>query len=213
MGKGAIETRLTTAWGMLALKTLRGAARRPGRWPALPGQLAWQFSRRNTGFWRRVYADASDRQAFREWLHAIHDPAIQTVVFEDDRPLALHDGVGLYTARLVYLYSDPVAWDRLAPDLPDRASVEAFFDARSVLQRVIRTECIAEDLAAVMQDVGRPDMTAARLEAEGRTNTSKRDAFETYHDAASIALIAERDAMIVDRFGYAPPQFAVPEPA
>lgn len=63
-----------------------------------------------------------------------------------------------------------------------------------------------------MQDVGRPDLTANRLAAEGRTNTSQRDGFETYHDADSIALIAERDAMIVDRFGYAPPQSAVPEP-
>lgn len=204
MGEGAIRTRLTTGRGALALRTLRGAALHPGDWLALPGVLLRQNHRHDTVFWRRVYADPDDRGAFRDWLQAIHDPDVQTRVFEDPRVLPLHEAVGLYSARLVYLYSDPVTWDRDAPTLRDPAGLAAFFAAHSVLDRMIRTETIAADIFAVLQDIGVTDMTRDRLEALGRTNSSKRDAFASYYDTATMDLVARRDSFVIDHFGYAP---------
>lgn len=202
MGRGGIETQLTSSRYAQAIRKLRGGARRPQHWPRTIDLIMRQNLRHDTRFWRRVYADSSDRGAFREWLHAIHDPRNQSIVFEDSRRLQIHNSVGLYTSRLVYLYSEPAAWDAKVAELSDRSSIETFFDHHSVLDRTIRTEHLATDLAKVMQLMGRKDLTSVDLSATGRTNASKRDPFETYYDASSIALIANRDKMVIDRFGY-----------
>ena len=208
MGQGAIQNRLTAGRGQLAFQTLRNAARHPASWPGLPGRLFRQTFGHDTSFWRRVYADASDAGAFREWLYAIHLPRVQNMVFEDPRPIPLHAFVGLYTARVVYLYSSPAEWNAKARTIRDQSSLAAFYRANSILDRMIRTESIAADLSKVMADVGRPEITETMLEQHGKTNASKRVSFERYYDRATIALVANQDCLVIDSFGYIPPPAA-----
>ena len=202
MGRGAIHNRLTAGRGQLALQTLRKTAGDPTSWPGLPGRLSRQTFGHETGFWRRVYADASDAGAFREWLYAINEPRTQNMVFEDPRPMSLHDFVGLYTSRVVYLYSAAAAWDAEAHRLSDMASVGAFYHANCVLDRTIRTERIAADLAIVMADLGRPEITDTMLDQHNKTNASKRANYERYYSPETIALVAKRDRLVIDSFGY-----------
>ena len=205
MGQGAIQNRLTAGRGQLALQTLRNAVRHPASWAGLPGRLFRQTFGHDTSFWRRVYADASDAGAFREWLYAIHVPRIQNMVFEDPRPMPLHRAVGLYTARIIYLYSDPAAWEAEAHAISDQSGLAAFYRANSVLDRTIRTESIAADLGTVMADVGRPEITETMLEQHSKSNASKRADFKHYYDRDAIALVANRDRLVIDTFGYIVP--------
>jgi hypothetical protein len=205
MGEGAIEGRLTAGRGGLALATLRRAARRPASWSGLPTIVARQTVGHDTRFWRRVYADASDIGAFREWLYAILGTRVQNMVFEDPRTMRLHRFVGLYTARAVYLYSDRDAWDAKAKKISNFSDLADFYRAQTVLDRTIRTESIAGDLAVVMAGLGRPEITETMLKQHGKTNASKRTSFERYYNAETIAFVADRDRLIIDSFGYTAP--------
>ena len=124
------------------------------------------------------------------------------MVFEDSRGMRLHRFVGLYTARAVYIYSDRSAWDTRAKKISNFSDLADFYRAHSVLDRTIRTESIAEDLADIMADLGRPEITEILLNQHGRTNASKRTNFERYYDAETIALVADRDRLLIDSFGY-----------
>ena len=207
MGDGAIKGCLTTGRSRLALQTLRAAARYPDRWPKLPQLMLRQAILHDTSFWRRIYADAADISAFREWLYAIHTPQIQNMVFEDTRPMPLHGFAGLYSARVVYLYSDIAAWDTMARKISSQSSLDTFYRTHSVLDRTIKTESLVIDLAAIIADVGRLDITASILEQHGKTNASKRASVERYYDKDTIALVADRDRLVVDLFGYTGPSF------
>lgn len=208
MGNGGIETRLTARRLALAGRNLRAAARHPSRWAGLPRLILRQTADHDLGFWRRVYRDPSDPGAFREWLIAINEPRVQNMVFEDSRVLPVHTFAGLYTARLVYLYSYADAWDCEAPTLTSLDMLKNFFEQHKILDRMIRTEAIPADLAEVMKMIGHVNVTETVLAGEGRTNASKRDAFEMYYDTETLMLVAERDRLVIETFGYTPPQLS-----
>ncbi|MBT8446111.1 MAG: hypothetical protein KJO38_03115, partial [Gammaproteobacteria bacterium] len=76
------------------------------------------------------------------------------------------------------------------------------------IDHFIRNDHLEQDLLDALRNSGMEitDTDANRFASSPRTNRSSRNKGpEHYYDAASSKLVREREKLIVDKFGYAPP--------
>lgn len=201
-GKGAIYGNATR----------RGYALRGRGWSVDPlgalVDLARRGRNRHWRQWRRAYANVEDPGAFREWLHMLHDPDHRQDVGEGYGGSALGGFAGLMTYRFVRLFAftreDPHGAGAIASPL----ALKRHVDQACFIDHFIRNEALEDDLLRALRGcrIALPADAEAALRGRARTNTSsRRSGAARYYDAASIRLVSERDALVVERFGYAPP--------
>jgi hypothetical protein len=203
-GKGALYDRATTAgWRWAGL----GWGRHPG--------AAWQgFKRRLTRDvrpWQRVYRDVNDAGAFRAWLDLMHDETTRHDIGEGYGTCAMSRVAGLMSYRFVRLFCNREGELQALDALDTLPRLTAYVATHCFVRHIIRMEHLEADLLAALAAAGvavPPEQQAALL-ARGKTNTSSRRRDPaSYYDAASLALVGERERLLVERFGYTPPQAA-----
>lgn len=195
-GRGTLYQALTSDLGWL----------RSRGWKHAPVRAALSLRhgpRRRRDFWREAYADVTSPACFQRWLRGIHDPSAATDLGDAYAASGLAEDIGLLTYRYLRLYCGALP----RPPL-DAGALAAFDRQHCYITRFLRTERLEEDLAAAFEALGRPLTSGQRrqLSGEWRTNASSRErdtAF--YYDEESRALVAARDRLVVDRFGYRPP--------
>ena len=157
--------------------------------------------------WRRLHADPADARLFREWLKLSLDSRRRFDLFRDFGQSAVSDYAGMLTFlyELLYLSDNSALFDRrLLPDLPALARHD---EAHGILDATIRTENLEQDLLAVLQKAGYAltPRQVERIEKAEPTNTSgRRRALADFYDAEATELVAERDALIIRKYGYRP---------
>ena len=162
--------------------------------------------------WRATYRDAADPSAFRAWLRLMMDPARRFDVAEGFGFSPVSQWAGLMTYRYLKLFSslgnDLYADARLRTH---RETVERWHRSR-VVQFVIRNEFLEDDLLEALTRAGYAlsdeQQSAVRAGRTQKTNTSSRRSASYYYDDESIALIREREALIIEEHGYVPPASA-----
>ena len=86
-----------------------------------------------------------------------------------------------------------------------------FLDRHNMWTDVIRTESIPDDLVRILEDTGhglsKQTKELIPFLSGRKINRSLHSDTIYYYDEKSIELIAERDKIIVDRFGYRPPEY------
>lgn len=170
--------------------------------------LAASRPNRNTEKWKRTYKDVGDPGAFREWLHMMHDKDCLPDVGDGYSRSALGRVAGLLTYRYLKLFtcrkdeSDEVhalsTFERLAEHESRRCFIDHF----------IRNEHLEPDLIEGLKLAGctLPTETESGMTSRPRTNTSSRKKGpDYYYDQETEALVAERDRLIVGKFGYTAP--------
>jgi len=198
-GKGALLRNVTTA------NRLRGLG-----WRSAPLQaMATLLTRSdNSRAWQATYRDASDPDAFRDWLHMLHDDAYSRDVGEGYGHGALRKVAGLMTFRYLRLFSTRAGEERRLNGLSSHSSIAAWDAERTFVDAFIRTEALEADTLRILDDHGLSptEEKRAAILAIPKTNTSsrKRD-FVSYYDPDTVALVAEREKLIIDRFGYSAP--------
>ena len=138
------------------------------------------------------------------------------MVFDERRARNLGEGYGRsslpgYAGFLTYRYLLLFARDtgRLSDgSLRDSAGLSRYAGENNLLDLVIHMERLEDDLVAVLGSLG----VAVSAEAEALiwstppTNTSsRRRDFGSYYDPETAGLVAERENLIVARFGYVSP--------
>jgi hypothetical protein len=92
--------------------------------------------------------------------------------------------------------------------LVDKGDVERFDEQQNILDYTIRNESLDADLLGAMKQLGMRlgEEEYTTLKTTFRTNQSarKRD-YGFYYDQASIDLVAEREAFMIDKYAYQPP--------
>jgi len=185
----------------------RGHGWRADPYSALRELLASRPNR-NAGKWSRTYRDVNDAGAFREWLHMMHDETYRSDFGEGYGRSRASRVAGLYTYRYAKLFSclkdqsaklDAVStFDELAAHDREHCFVDHF----------IRNENLESDLfhALVVSGFDISNDHKARILGRARTNTSsRRTGAEYYYDHATQRLVAERDRLVTEKFGYLPP--------
>lgn len=179
--------------------------------PIAAARYAGRPWRRDPGGWQRLQADADDPELFRAWLRRLHDPQRR-----DDLPYRywrspLGSHVGLLTFRFLWLHARHLDDLRTAPGGPAAAAaqVERMVGERLDCDAVVRLEHVGDDLARALGRTGRGLADPERLRLErlvaAPRNASRHGPSHAYYDQETIALVARRDGVIAERFGYTPP--------
>lgn len=167
---------------------------------------------RPIALWRDLYADSNDPSRFRRWLKLVFEPARR---YDLQRDYGF-SSVSRFAGQLTYLYLQrftptEARVPRLYGPFPIRSyRAMAAFDARhNLVDHFIRQERLADDLVRVLRHCGY-DLSDA-MEAEIRrappTNvSSRRRDLAGYYDRETIELVRQRERLVIDKHGYAPPR-------
>jgi hypothetical protein len=156
--------------------------------------------------WDRSYACADKPELFRLWLHRMHDPTRRHELGEryGESPMSLF--CGFFTYRYAYLYSKQL--ERLySSDVGANVQLKALLED-DVLDFTIRNEQLEDDLVTALRQCGVP-LNEERIQliySAPRTNESPgRRTSAFYYDHDTIELVRARDAVLIEKYGYAPP--------
>lgn len=205
MGQGEVRGRLTASRRLLLDRTLRAAL--SGR--ASPAETLAQLQReqrRDPAAWRDMYASAEDPARFRRWLRAVLTlPGCQHL--PGGYPsLPMRGQVGFMSYRVLRLFTDWGAWQASAAAICNSDDALDFYRRHCIVDHVLRTEQVETDLDRLLATLGVP--APADAPPPSRRNRSKRSPHAEYYNAETVALVAEKDRLVVKAFGYAPPGMA-----
>jgi hypothetical protein len=158
--------------------------------------------------WREAYADSSSPELFRRWLHLIMDPDRAEEIRDDYGRSSLHQFTGLYTYLYCRLFHGTIEhlYDESVRSIEELEEVDSRLN---IVEHMMKTEELAQGIIELLRKVGirTDDALRKRIMEMDRTNPSsrKRD-IAYYYDQASERLVMERDALIVRKYGYRPPE-------
>ena len=191
-GEGGMHRRLTQ-------RNLRRAGR------ALPriGPLLAEV-RKPVADWRSTYAEPHTPERFRSWLSKVHDARRAAQIEAPYGASELRHVAGYVTYRYCRLYSGEPASVLRASTAAELRSTMA---ATRLPDAFIRTESLADDLLDAVRRAGyRVDDALDRAVRERTVvavNRSEHRPYTDYYDDDSRQLVAERDALLIERHGYA----------
>jgi hypothetical protein len=190
-GEGGLHKRLTQ-------RQFRRAARALPHLRPLLDEL-WK----PTADWKSTYAEPQTREMFSSWLARVHDPRWARQIDPPYGGSDLRHVAGYATYRYCRLY---------AGDLESVLRVSSSAQLRSAVaagwlpNTFIRTERLADDLLDAVRRAGYPVDDAVEQAVRERTqvvlNRSDHRPYTDYYDDDSRHLVAERDAVLVERHGY-----------
>lgn len=198
-GKGSLRRRLTSRSYRLGHVLRREA-----------GQVLSEISsvsRLPIKQWQQVYR-ADESHAFRAWLSLLLNPARQADIGEGFAASTVRDIAGLMTYRYLRLYSQNIRALRDGPIFQTVAELEAFDATYNMLHAVIRNERLEADFIQALARAGITLSPAQRQQivATTPTNVTRRSRrLDEYYDQSSIDLISQREALIINKYGYQPP--------
>ena len=159
--------------------------------------------------WRAVYRDSNNAEAFRDWLHLLMDNERRFDCAEGFGFSPISRWGGLLTYRYLKLFTSLDARIYNDPALGSLESAQIALSETRLVQHVIRMETLEDDLLEAVSRAGYSpshDQRAAVLQARSaKTNTSSRRPASFYYDAATIALVQERESLIITEHGYRSP--------
>jgi hypothetical protein len=211
-GRGGLHKRVTRD---RSARSVLGAAWREARSRRrLPREVlaGFRVGKHGSTDWSGLYADVDDVAAFRAWLELVLDPGQAPLVDPCYAGSGLPDVVGLLTWRYLALFSRD-AEPLLRPGLLRSADEVRSFDAtQNVCDDLVRTDRIAEEMPRLLARAGYvlDDDQQARLaeltHQDARRNVSSHRSWLEYYDPSTIALVAARDRLIVERHGFTVPR-------
>ncbi|MEM9421853.1 MAG: hypothetical protein AAF986_05000 [Pseudomonadota bacterium] len=199
-GKGNLRDRLT-----------RSGLRRLG-WRSAPSSALAKLLKRhpdNSQAWLATYRDANDPAAFRDWLHMLHDDAYMPDIGEGYSDSALRRVAGLMTYRYLKFFSIKAGEEGRLNGLSTQSQIRAWDAEQTFVDAFIRNESLEADIFRVLEqhDMALTEQARANILALPKTNVSSRKrASVNYYDPGTVALVAQREQLIVDKFAYMAPE-------
>ncbi len=160
--------------------------------------------------WREVYSDSRDVEGFRRWLKLVFDPERALDVGEGYGFSALSSEAGLMSYRFFKLFSSidqKMYQSGVDASLP---GLQQLWEQHGFVDFFIRQEQLSDDFyqaldkAEVELDQQKQQQLAEMVNT--KTNISSRSSASDYYDDESVALVAKREAFIIDKFNYQPPE-------
>jgi hypothetical protein len=201
-GKGALRGSLTRT-----SRGLRGLGWRIAPLNALSKLLKLRSD--NSQAWLATYRDANDPVAFRDWLYMLHDEGYMLDIGEGYSNSALRQAAGLMTFRYLKLFSTRAGEERQLNNLSTQSLIKAWDAEHTFIDAFIRIESLEADIFRVLEDhdMALTGETRSNILARPRTNTSSRKrVLVNYYDPDTIALVAEREQLIINKFAYEAPE-------
>jgi len=199
-GEGGLRNRLMRSYG------LRGLGWRSTPISALNRLLTRSH---NMKAWQATYRDSSDPNAFRQWLHMMHDEAYMRDIGEGYSNCSLRHAAGLMTYRYLKLFSTKAGEESRLNNLSTKTLIEAWEADQTFVGAFIRLEDLEADIFRVLEnhDATFTEERQSIVRTLPKTNTSSRNRnLSHYYDPRTVALIADREQLIINKFGYTAPE-------
>jgi len=158
--------------------------------------------------WRETYTDSSSPVLFRRWLTALLDPGRSRGLGENYGRSSLNRFAGFYTYRYCYLFH------RTLEHLHDgtihnRETLREADEKLNIIQHMLQTEKLTAGILELFESAGISldiDIREKILKLD-RTNPSSRNKdYSFYYDRETSDLVGQRDTLIVEKYGYSPPE-------
>jgi len=155
--------------------------------------------------WIGYYADANDPRLFRAWLKALLSEQGKRFLMENYPILPLRKFAGLMTFRFLQLHVGYSHWSERAPKTRSPNALRELYKQPGVIERFVRVESLEGDLGRILDHVDIPH-SKADLISRKKMNSSRHREAGYYFDEETIELVRVQDSLIVDEFGYQPPE-------
>ena len=165
--------------------------------------------KRKRKFWMEVYSDSDSPELFRKWLNALLDSSRRFDMRVKYTRSSLSGFAGFYTYRYCYLFhnTDAHLFDGSIGNM--QALREADMKHNTV-DFMIRMENITEGIMEMLKVSGTSVDSALKrsIISLDKTNPSSRKKdFSLYYDKPTSELVGRREALIIEKYGYSPPEF------
>ncbi|RKZ10511.1 hypothetical protein DRQ25_02705 [Candidatus Fermentibacteria bacterium] len=163
---------------------------------------------RSRRIWRETYSDSSSPALFRRWLQALLDPEKSRVLGEAYCNSSLSRFSGFYTYRYCHLFHSTVEhlYDGTIHNQETLREAEARFN---IIQHMLRMEKLTDGILELLKKAGIAidRETTKKIMEMNRTNPSSRlRDTSIYYDHQTTELVREREALIVEKYGYRSPE-------
>lgn len=202
-GKGEIYKRLTDdkRWDLMrSRQTNRNAkvAKDATKAEARAALLTWNAEYAKTHW----YADANNANAFREWLCSLLAVRGTSILIDHGYQVS---PVRKLAGYMTYQYC--IKFIRNAENMEHSVNtldaLRALNARDAITTHFVRVESAGEDLPKVLDAVGVSLTEEQRTTAEGfKRRGADTKAVRTFYDDETLALVAEREAIINELFGY-----------
>ena len=158
--------------------------------------------------WRETYTDSSSPILFRRWLTALLDPERSRGLGENYSRSPLSRFAGFYTYRYCYLFHRTLE-HLYDGTIHNRKTLLEADEKLNIIQHMLQTEKLTDGILELFESTG------ISLDRENRnkiikldrTNPSSRNKeFSLYYNKETSDLVERRDALIVEKYGYSPPE-------
>jgi hypothetical protein len=173
-------------------------------------QRLTRFSR-DAEQWRSVYDDAENISSFRKWLRMVHTPSNYHDLGEGYGETAITGSCGFMTHRYLYLCNHALDLLKQQGRELEYSDVLQHDQEHCYIDFFIRQENLENSLCEIVERI-RPLSASERnmIYGSGKTNASQRKhSISDYYDADSIALVSQREKLIIDKFSYEPPSASI----
>jgi len=163
---------------------------------------------RNPKKWKDTYKDVNDAGAFRQWLSMMHDRKYLNDIGGNYGAYSLCKIAGLLTFRYLKLFCTKKEGLKTLNNLSKFDQLTNYENENCFIDLFIRNERLEADLFDALENFGIeiPSDKKSEIISRPKSNVSSRKyGVEYYYDKESEDLIAERERLIVDKFGYIAP--------
>ncbi len=163
--------------------------------------------------WQQSYTHADDAIAFRTWLQLmLSNPKTRYDIGEGYAMSPISQFAGLYTHRYIYMFCKDSVKHLHNKNLLTRFNALKDFEQHyNYINYFIRNENLAHDLIQTLQQCN-ISLTQAQqqiiLQANKTNTSSRKHAMDYYYDDQSLALIAEKERLIIEKFNYQAPKLS-----
>ena len=158
--------------------------------------------------WMDTYKNINDAGAFRAWLRMMNDANYFTDIGEGYGLCSVNRVAGFTTYRYLKLFCTKLGEQEKLNRLFTFEQIKNYENDNCFIDRFIRIESLEDDLFRVLEESGVkiPSNIKSEILEQPKTNiSSRKHGSEFYYDIESENLVAERERLIIEKFGYVAP--------
>lgn len=175
------------------------------------GGIYWQVTgseSKNPKEWLNTYNHVNDPVAFRAWLHMMHDAKYLPSIGEGYSICPVSRISGLMTFRYLKLFCTKLGEHKNLDQLLTFEQIKKYETDNCFIDYFIRNESLEPELFQVLERFGAkiPSNLKSEIISLPKSNVSSRKhGPRYYYETDTENLVAERERLIIDKFGYVAP--------
>lgn len=150
----------------------------------------------STKQWKEVYADANNPDLFKKWL---------VMLMETNRKdVSLFRNTAQSMGYMTFKYLELYAYDfkKCITQLQNYTEIKKFDDEKNFVDFFIKNENLENDFLLLMNKINTEGTDITSILGSPKTNKSIRNDYRNYYDDRLIAMVAEKDKLIIDKHNY-----------